>query len=411
MDELSEEGCHILLTNSNHPLVHELYEKYQIRIVDTKRNINSNGQGRIGQDVIVVAHPKKSRKTRVTQSKLPQQMARFPTTRYMGSKNKILNPIHQVLSEQDFSTGIDLFSGSGVVSYLMKTMGKRVIANDHMKMASTFSKALVENNNCIISNSQLELLLETPKTRNTFVSTTFKGLYFSDEDNAMIDRIRQNIGRLRNPLAKSIAMSSLIRACIKRRPRGIFTYVGDRYDDGRADLQKSIEEHFIAAVQIFNDAVFDNGFDNRSLNGDALSVRSLARSLVYIDPPYYSPRSDNEYVRRYHFVEGLACNWQGVEIQEHTQTKKFKSYPTPFTSHLGAVAAFDALFKRFRNSTILVSYASNALPTADEIAELLGRYKKNVDVVPVDHRYSFGNQSHKVDDNRNKVKEYLFVGN
>jgi DNA adenine methylase len=329
----------------------------------------------------------------------------------MGSKNKILSPIHQVLSTKDFSTGIDLFSGSGVVGYLMKTMGKRVISNDHMMMASTFSKALIENNSFHVSDSQLEMLLGEPKSKSTFISTTFRGLYFSDEDNASIENIRQNIQRLSNPMTRALALSSLIRACIKRRPRGIFTYVGNRYDDGRADLQKSIEEHFVSAIQTFNEAVFDNGFENQSIHGDAFAVKPLSRSLVYIDPPYYSPRSDNEYVRRYHFVEGLARNWRGVQIQDHTQTKKFKSYPTPFTSHLGAVAAFDALFKRFRNSVIVVSYASNALPTADEIAALLGKYKENVEVIPIDHRYSFGNQGHKVDDNRNKVKEFLFVGN
>jgi len=37
--------------------------------------------------------------------------------------------------------------------------------------------------------------------------------------------------------------------------------------------------------------------------GDAMTIR-LKPDLVYIDPPYYSPYSDNEYVRRYHFVDG-----------------------------------------------------------------------------------------------------------
>ena len=72
--------------------------------------------------------------------------------------------------------------------------------------------------------------------------------------------------------------------------------------------------------------------------------------LVYIDPPYYSPLSDNEYVRRYHFVEGLARDWQGVEIQEHTKTKKFKSYPTPFSTRSGAEEAFDNLFEKYKDS-------------------------------------------------------------
>ena len=58
----------------------------------------------------------------------------------------------------------------------------------------------------------------------------------------------------------------------------------------------------------------------------------------------------------------------------------------------------------------MVSYSSNSLPTKDEMTELMAKHKKNVDVISVDHRYSFGNQAHKVEDNNNKVQEYLFVG-
>ena len=118
--------------------------------------------------------------------------------------------------------------------------------------------------------------------------------------------------------------------------------------------------------------------------------------------------SDNEYVRRYHFVEGLARDWKGVEIQEHTKTKKFKSYPTPFTTRLGAIRAFDTLISRFRDSTIIVSYSSNGEPSLSEIVSLLKQYKPLVEVVPIDYRYSFGNQGNKSNHN-NHVQEYLFV--
>lgn len=141
-----------------------------------------------------------------------------------------------------------------------------------------------------------------------------------------------------------------------------------------------------------------------------MTVRPQQDALVYIDPPYYSPLSDNEYVRRYHFVEGLARDWVDVEIQEHTLTKKFKSYPTPFSSRSGAHDAFDRLFKRHRESVLLVSYSSNSQPTLEEMVALMSKYKRHVEVVPVNHRYSFGNQGHKVGDNKNQVLEYLFVG-
>jgi len=46
-------GCDVLLTNSNHPLVHELYKDYEISVIPTKRFINSKGDGRSGEDTIV----------------------------------------------------------------------------------------------------------------------------------------------------------------------------------------------------------------------------------------------------------------------------------------------------------------------------------------------------------------------
>lgn len=49
-------GCKVMLTNSNHPLVHELYGRYKIDIIQTKRNINRNGEKRNGEDVIVTTY-------------------------------------------------------------------------------------------------------------------------------------------------------------------------------------------------------------------------------------------------------------------------------------------------------------------------------------------------------------------
>jgi DNA adenine methylase len=36
--------------------------------------------------------------------------------------------------------------------------------------------------------------------------------------------------------------------------------------------------------------------------------------------------------------------------------------------------------------------------------------KEHVEVIPVDYKYSFGNQKNKVGNNRNSVQEYLFLG-
>mgnify|MGYP003302180319 CR=1 FL=1 len=406
---LQELGCHVILTNSNHPLVYELYKPFNIEVIQTKRYISCSGSNRKGEDIIVTVPHKRKMMLKLVPEALPEQMSKYPATRYMGSKSKLLSEIWSVASQFQFDTVVDLFAGSGVVGYMFKTQGKSVISNDYMAMSATFAKAMIENNDTVLPIEEAEELLIPLRESDHFVADTFQGLYYSDEENDLIDILRMNISSIKNPYKHAIAMTALIRACIKKRPRGIFTYTGDRYNDGRKDLQKSLEQQFLEAVQAVNKSIFDNGKINKARHGDAMELKAKMPDLVYIDPPYYSPLSDNEYVRRYHFVEGLARDWKGVEIQKNTLTKKFKSYPTPFSTRKGAVDAFDQLFKKFKDSILIVSYSSNSLPTQDEMVAIMAKYKEHVEVVPIDYTYSFGNQK-EAKTNRNKVQEYLFVG-
>lgn len=404
--------CNVMavLTNSNHPRVHELYADYERSVVQTKRNISCKGGGRDGEDVIVRIEPATKEGRRIYEERwLPTQVDKYPPTRYMGSKRKLLDEIYRVTSRFEFESVADVFSGSGVVGYMFKSLGKKVLSNDYMVMSATFAKAMIENNGMTLSEEEVELLLTDRDATNDFVSKTFRGLYFTDADNHVIDVIRSNLAMLKDPYKRAIALTALIRACTKKRPRGLFTYVGLRYDDGRKDLKLSMQEQFRDAVKAVNGAVFDNRRDNRVRYGNALDVPAEGVDLAYFDPPYFTPKSDNEYVRRYHFLEGLARDWKGVEIQDDTITKKFKSYPTPFSTLDGARSAFDRLFQRFRDSLIIVSYSSNSLPSQEEMVRLMSKYKQHVEVEEVDYRYHFGNRSDGRT-KRNKVKEYLFIG-
>lgn len=406
---LQERGCHIILTNSNHPLVHELYSQFTIDVVATKRYISCRGNSRKSEDVIVTIPPKQKTLIKLMPQPLPKQVAAYPPTRFMGSKSKLLPEIWSVASQFKVDAVVDLFAGSGIVGYMFKAQGKSVISNDYMAMSATFAKAMIENNSIILPIEEAKELLIERKESDHFVAETFQGLYYKDEENDLIDILRTNIATIQDQYKRAIAMAALIRACTKKRPRGIFTYTGERYNDGRKDLQKTLTQQFLEAVDAINKAVFDNGKQNRAKHGDAMELRVEQADLVYIDPPYYSPLSDNEYVRRYHFVEGLARDWQGVEIQQHTLTKKFKSYPTPFSTRNGAADAFDRLFKKFSGSILIVSYSSNSLPAQDEMVAIMSKYKKHVEVIPVNYKYSFGNQG-KARTHRNSVQEYLFVG-
>lgn len=131
--------------------------------------------------------------------------------------------------------------------------------------------------------------------------------------------------------------------------------------------------------------------------------------LTYLDPPYVPRADDNCYIKRYHFLEGLASYWKGVEFHPTSKVKKLRKRYTPFSYRREAEGAFDRVFHRFSESTIVLSYSSNGYPDLDRLVDLLGRYKRNIVVHEERHRYNFG--THKaVAVERAVVTEYLIVG-
>lgn len=341
----------------------------------------------------------------------PERAQAYPRLRYMGSKHKLLPWIWQTFASLDFQSGLDLFSGTGSVAYLMKAMNKRVIANDFLNFAHNLATATIANSRHRLEPEHVDALCETRRGRQTFIERTFSGIFFEREDLRFLDVFWSNLDDLSHPQLRAIALASVTRACLKRQPRGVFTVSGSNYDDGRRDLRLSLREHFLESVAVFNQLVFDNGLRNVAHRGDAFSIAPNAADLVYMDPPYVPRADDNCYIKRYHFLEGLASYWRepGTEIIESSRVKKIAKRFTPFSYRATAIDAFDRMFRRFADSTLVLSYSSNGYPDLDTLVELMRRYKRHVDVACREHRYHFGTHR-RVADDRKVVAEYLIIG-
>ena len=135
--QLHERGCHVILTNSNHPLVHELYAPFTIDVIQTKRHISCNGNTRKGEDVIVASSAQTADFDEIGSRTVASSSFCLSPPRFMGSKSKLLSEIWSVVSQFNVNTVVDLFSGSGVVGYMLKAQGKSVISNDYMAMSAT----------------------------------------------------------------------------------------------------------------------------------------------------------------------------------------------------------------------------------------------------------------------------------
>jgi len=339
----------------------------------------------------------------------PERANHYPEFRYMGSKRRLLPWIHEILSTLEFDTALDPFSGSGCVSYLLKSMGKRVVASDFLNFSATLAKATIENNRYYLDGPSVKKLLEPDPDSPDFVQKTYGGIFYTPKDLRFLDQVSANIRALDNQYQRALAMSALLRSCLKRQPRGVFTVSGDlsKYDDGRRDLRLSLEEHFIEQIGVFNHVVFDNGQRNRANRADLFDLRPRNIDLVYLDPPYVPRADDNCYIKRYHFLEGLSCYWDGLDIDYATNVRKIPKRYTPFSYQRTALEAFDRMFSRLRRSHIVLSYSSNGYPDLEHLEALLRKHKREVWVYEKPHRYHFG--THRAV-NRAQVREYLLVG-
>jgi adenine-specific DNA-methyltransferase len=336
----------------------------------------------------------------------PRAIREFPRLRYMGSKYRLVPYLAEVFTELGGGTALDAFSGSGVVSYLLKTLGYRVTANDFLTFPSVIARATVVNQEATLSAEDIEDICGPAADDRDFIRRTFRDLYFTAEDREFLDSAWSHIDRMSGH-KQDLAISALVLASARRQPRGVFTFTDLRYDDGRRDLRLSLREHFRERASEYNRVVFDSGRPCAALSGDVFALSPQPYDIVYLDPPYAPPRDDNCYIKRYHFLEGLSVYWRGQTIMENTRTKKLPKRYTPFSYKHTVTDALRRTFKQFQDSVIVLSYSSNAVPDAGIIEALLREVKDHVEVRLTDHTYTFGTHSAA---QRRAVSEYLFIG-
>ena len=80
----------------------------------------------------------------------------FPSTRYQGSKRKLLPWIYENVRDIQFESVLDLFGGSGIVCYMFKKMEKRVTYNDYLKFNFLRGKAIIENSSVRLSDEDIK---------------------------------------------------------------------------------------------------------------------------------------------------------------------------------------------------------------------------------------------------------------
>jgi len=325
---------------------------------------------------------------------------RTPSTRYYGSKYKLLDWIWSHLSGLDFQTVLDVFGGSGCVSHMLKRRGKQVTCNDILHCNYLSALALIENSHVRLSPATIHRLTRPHPGRryDTFIARTFHGIYFLPEEDRWLDVVAQNIAVMKNRYAAALAYHALFQSAVVKRPYNLFhrrnlymrTAKVPRGFGNKTTWDRPFEDHFRRFAAEANAAVFDNGTPCRATQLDALEVPG-AFDLVYIDPPYINARGVGvDYHGFYHFLEGLAdYTYWHRRIDHGSKHRRLRPVPSPWTNPKQVRGVLRQLLERFADSTLVMSYRSDGVPSRDELIAEMKRVKPSVRVYEPPRRYQY----------------------
>lgn len=345
------------------------------------------------------------------------QPARFrmpPSTRYQGSKYKLLPWIAQALQDLQAQRVLDAFGGTGCVSYMFKSLGKRVTYNDHLRFNWWVGTALIANQGRTLSDSAIEMILHRDDSfaYDDFIERTFREVYFTEDENRWLDTVAQNIPRLPDQHDRALAYYALFQACIIKRPYNLFhrknlymrTAQVQRTFGNKASWDTSFPDHFRNFVHEVNASVFASASPCSATCCDARDIPGEF-DLVYLDPPYINSKGIGvDYRDFYHFLEGLVD--YSLWAQRVDYSKKHRPLlqdRSDWSSERKTRDAFASLFEKYQNSTIVVSYRSDGSPSQREIIDILQATKRRVRAL------HFGEYKYVLSKNGTS-KELLLIG-
>ncbi|HAH72727.1 DNA adenine methylase [Butyricimonas virosa] len=314
---------------------------------------------------------------------------KFPSTRYQGSKQKYVNWIWECVKDIPFHTVLDAFGGTGSVAYRMKQEGKEVTYNDLLPFNYLIGKALIENGNVKLEEREIEELLRCHANISypDFIESTFKDIYFTDEENHWLDIVLTNIRWMTDPYKQAIAYFALFQSCIIKRPYNLFhrrnLYVRlqdvERSFGNKKTWDTPFEVHFRKFVREANNAVFDNGTCCRAMNNDVFNILPH-HDLVYIDTPYLNDAGVGvDYADFYHFLNGIVNydRWDSL-IDYNSKHLRLRRQFNEWNDASLIRNAFVRLFTLFQDSVMVISYRSNGIPAIEELVGILRELNKEV---------------------------------
>ena len=354
---------------------------------------------------------------------------------YMGNKRKLLGKISDIvdmiLSElnQDTIVAADVFSGSGIVSRLLKTKVNTLYSND----LAGYSKTL---NQCYLSTpGQVEYtkIQQYINQANQFAFAPGDGgapewirrhwapsgeikkedrAYYTEKNALLIDKFRFFIkNEVPEKFRCYLLAQLLVQSSIHNNTNGQFSaFFKDENGIGKYGGKKEIDIKRITGDIKLDMPIFSpSPCETRIFQTDSTQwVKKIPpMDIVYLDPPY----NQHPY-SIYYFLLDIINDWDTSIAIPNTNRGQPKNWvKSSYNSFKYAEKAFSELIMNIKSKFIILSYNNNGIIPIKNLEEILSKRGK-IYTIPVDHKtYNRlkGIASYKRKGEWKDVKEFIWL--
>jgi adenine-specific DNA-methyltransferase len=347
----------------------------------------------------------------------------------IGNKRGLIGPLSQIIDEVASKfprrglRSADLFSGSGVVSRLLKRYSGELYVNDLEPYAEVISRCYLANPDELdlgeldAAHYSLQQAVREERLQPGFIAELYapqvdravragERVFYTQRNARFLDTARQAIERLPVWQQPFFLAPLLSEASIHANTAGVFKGF---YKDARTGLGTfggqagNALGRIMSKIELRFPALSRETADVHILHGDANAVAAELPELdlVYLDPPYNQhPYGSNyfmlnlltEYKRPSEIsrVSGIPSDWRRSQYNKPNQ----------------ALTAFAELVGQLNAAYLLVSFNSEGFISEGEMKALLERFG-SVTVSP--HRYNAFRGSRNLAKRDIHVTEFLFL--
>ena len=347
---------------------------------------------------------------------------------YIGNKRKLLNFLdsgfQKVISKlnKDKITALDGFSGSGIVSRLLKKYCSTLYINDLELYSYIINKCYLSN----VSMEDYDLIVKTIDELNnikdddlyeSFITKNYSPIddndikenervFYTHKNAVKIDSIKRIIfNTIPEDYRHYYLAPLLVQASIHTNTSGVFK--GFHKKDGIGHFGGKAEnclERIKGDIHLEYPIFFNNDCDIKIYQKD---INELVKELPEVDMVYYDPPyNQHPYGSNYFMLNIIANENEEADIQDGVSGIIKDWNKSNYNKRNEALESMDELIKNTKSKYILISYNNEGIIPMDAFESLLKKYG-NVEMLKQEYNTYRG--SRNLNNRNKKVDELLWI--